>query len=219
MSDKKIERSDYLVFTNVRTYLDAIGYNHTSALTSVNEVMKQMQFFKFIIINATIRKGVIDKTNPSGRLVVVIMSELMTKSSDFQQKIYSQLKGKFKLLLIVANKNNTSVSAASPHTEHKYISAKIKAVIERGKHPYRVLLYQTFIRDVRKHRLVSKHTVCTDKERDHILKTEHLSMDHIPHILYNDPQVIWINGAIGDLIRIDKHKPGGLSIGYRVVIS
>jgi DNA-directed RNA polymerase subunit H len=71
--------------------------------------------------------------------------------------------------------------------------------------------------DVLKHKLVPKHRVLSENEKEELLKKYNVSLDKLPKILITDPVVKALNAKIGDVIEIERDFEGFKSIYYRVV--
>jgi len=71
--------------------------------------------------------------------------------------------------------------------------------------------------DVLKHKLVPKHRILSEKEKEELLKKYNVSLDKLPKILITDPVVKALNAKIGDVIEIERDFEGFKSIYYRVV--
>jgi len=68
--------------------------------------------------------------------------------------------------------------------------------------------------------LVPEHILMSQEEQDEFIETYKLDHEYIfPFIEKNDPQVVWIGGESGDLIKIiNRNEISGLEIKYRKVI-
>ncbi len=68
-----------------------------------------------------------------------------------------------------------------------------------------------------KHKLVPKHRILSENEKEELLKKYNVSLDKLPKILITDPVVKALNAKIGDVIEIERDFEGFKSIYYRVV--
>ena len=96
----------------------------------------------------------------------------------------------------------------------KFIKAYGKKSID-----FRYLNFNYFKIDPRNHILVDKHRLCSPEEVAKIL--EEYSYDEIhqfPHIYLADPQVVWVDGKVDDVIEITKRRLSGHYIKYRIVV-
>jgi DNA-directed RNA polymerase subunit H (RpoH/RPB5) len=73
--------------------------------------------------------------------------------------------------------------------------------------------------DPRRMIFVPVHEICSKEKITTVMKEEGvLSLHNFPSILLTDPQVFWIGGVVGDLIRITRKEKGGITLAYRHVI-
>lgn len=69
------------------------------------------------------------------------------------------------------------------------------------------------------HKLVPKHEILSEKEKEELLKKYGVTLRQLPRILSSDPVVKSLNAKPGDIIRIRrKSLTAGESIYYRVVV-
>jgi len=73
--------------------------------------------------------------------------------------------------------------------------------------------------DIRKHELVPKHTLLTEKEKEELLKKYNITLKQLPRILASDPVVKILNGQPGDVVKIERKSLTAGQVDYfRVVI-
>lgn len=73
--------------------------------------------------------------------------------------------------------------------------------------------------DVSKHRLVPKHILLNEKEKEEVLKKYGNDLKKFPRILQDDPAIASLNAKPGDIIKIIRECPyTGKNIYYRVVV-
>jgi DNA-directed RNA polymerase subunit H (RpoH/RPB5) len=73
--------------------------------------------------------------------------------------------------------------------------------------------------DISKHKLVPKHTILKDKEKDELLRRYKITLNHLPRMITADPMVKKLDAKVGDVIRIDRtSRTTGKSVYYRVVV-
>lgn len=73
--------------------------------------------------------------------------------------------------------------------------------------------------DISKHKLVPKHTILGDKEREDLLERYKITINHLPRILTSDPMVKNLDAKVGDVIKIERiSTTAGKTIYYRVVV-
>ncbi len=73
--------------------------------------------------------------------------------------------------------------------------------------------------DISKHKLVPKHTILNEKEREELLKKYRINLNQLPRILTSDPMVKKLDAKVGDIIKIERNSPtAGKTTYYRVVV-
>lgn len=73
--------------------------------------------------------------------------------------------------------------------------------------------------DIFKHKLVPKHEILTQKERDQVLTQYKIEPYQLPGIKDSDPAVKAIGARPGDILRIIRKSPtAGIHIAYRYVV-
>ena len=73
--------------------------------------------------------------------------------------------------------------------------------------------------EVEKHRLVPKHVLITEREKEELLQKYGITLRQLPRISIEDPAIKDMNGKIGDVIKIFRNSPtAGESMYYRVVV-
>ena len=73
--------------------------------------------------------------------------------------------------------------------------------------------------DISKHRLVPKHTILSEKDKEELLSRYNINLNQLPRILTSDPQVKVLDAKIGDVIKIEREsETAERSTYYRVVV-
>ena len=110
-------------------------------------------------------------------------------------------------IIIIGNKLSTHVSK-----QINLLSNENKMI-----HSY---VYDIFKIEIPKHSLCSPHSILSKEESDNLLNNElKIKKKNLAKIKINDPQIIWIGGKMGDIIKIERNSEiTGKSIYYRVVI-
>ena len=73
--------------------------------------------------------------------------------------------------------------------------------------------------NITEHRLVPKHVILNEKEKEELLKKYNINLHQLPKILLSDAVISAIGGKIGDVVKImRKSQTAGQSIYYRVVV-
>ncbi|MBT3297589.1 DNA-directed RNA polymerase subunit H [archaeon] len=71
-----------------------------------------------------------------------------------------------------------------------------------------------------KHKLVPKHKILSDKEKEKVLNKYNLTAMELPKILKSDPALEELSPQVGDLVEITRDSSSaGTSIYYRVIIN
>lgn len=72
--------------------------------------------------------------------------------------------------------------------------------------------------DMRKVQGIPRHEICSDEEYAELEKF-YINKENMPKILENDPQALWINAKIGQIVKIiNVSEIAGTAISYRLVI-
>ena len=184
----------YVIYTNVITFLTSIGYTVTDVIEQkqYDEIMKDKEFY------------IVRSDKKENKLSIIIIGMESIKSADIV-KILNSI---------------TYVSDIYTIADYKLSSSIVKKIYEiKGKISYKNIEFTCFLTDIRKHIMTPKHEICSEQEKE-LFKNENyiLSFSNIPYIFDTDPQIIWLNGKIGDLIKITRKKYHGELISYRVVI-
>lgn len=80
-------------------------------------------------------------------------------------------------------------------------------------------LHRDFNIEKSKGSLCSQHVILTDKEAELALYSNLIEKESLPKISEMDPQIIWIGGQPGDVIKITPYSEiTGLTVVYRLVI-
>lgn len=73
--------------------------------------------------------------------------------------------------------------------------------------------------DISKHKLVPKHSILGDAEKQELLKQYNITLNHLPRILLTDPMVKFLDAKVGDVVKISRESPtAGRAVYYRVVV-
>jgi len=74
--------------------------------------------------------------------------------------------------------------------------------------------------DISQHKLVPKHIILTDEQKEDLLKKFNVSLRQLPIIRKGDPVIANIETKLGDVILIKRKSPIlGESEFYRVVVN
>jgi DNA-directed RNA polymerase subunit H len=73
--------------------------------------------------------------------------------------------------------------------------------------------------DISRHKLVPKHIILGDKEREELLKRYKINLNQLPRLLTSDPMVKKLDAKVGDVVKIERESgTAGKTIYYRVVV-
>jgi DNA-directed RNA polymerase subunit H (RpoH/RPB5) len=87
-------------------------------------------------------------------------------------------------------------------------------VINKHSDPVFIYSRKAFLTDIRNNSNAPLHTIVDKSE----IPKEFFNVHELPNIMLTDPQIIWLGGKVGDIIRVDGYdKNTGTTIGYRVV--
>ncbi|HDD70911.1 MAG TPA: DNA-directed RNA polymerase subunit H [Candidatus Woesearchaeota archaeon] len=74
--------------------------------------------------------------------------------------------------------------------------------------------------DVRKHVLVPKHSLISEKEKKSLFEKQGFALENLPCILKSDPAIAELDVKEGDVIKIVRQSPtAGTTTFYRRVIN
>lgn len=99
---------------------------------------------------------------------------------------------------------------------------KLKTHIRKTIHKYdlniSMFLFMHFIMEVNKGPLCAKHTILTKEEARNVCFDLMIHGHKLPAIPIDDPQLIWINAEVNDVIKIEAYSEiTGRAIRYRIV--
>ena len=189
----------YTVYKNLHKYVSVIGYETKDDIKPKEDFNKTMQFHSHIIIRAT-------KTEE--KLYIFLLDEdgFSGKSAEFN-----------KLINIIPEKQADIIMVT-----HKHVGTSVKKFLDnysKKKITVKNLLYDHFKSDLRNNVMVPKHTLCTQEEVDRVMQECHMeSLSSFPSIRKDDPQVLWVNGTVGQVIKCERHMNTGVELYYRVII-
>jgi len=73
--------------------------------------------------------------------------------------------------------------------------------------------------DISKHKLVPKHAILGDADRQELLKRYNITLNHLPRMLITDPMSKVLAAKPGDVVKIVRDSPtAGKAVYYRVVV-
>lgn len=73
--------------------------------------------------------------------------------------------------------------------------------------------------DISKHKMVPKHAILGDAEKQALLERYNITLNHLPRILITDPMAKLLDAKVGDVVKIVRESPtAGKAEYYRVVV-
>ena len=73
--------------------------------------------------------------------------------------------------------------------------------------------------DISEHKLVPKHTILNDKEKEELLRKYKINLNQLPRLITSDPMIKKLNAKVGDVVKIERlSATSGKTIYYRVVV-
>jgi DNA-directed RNA polymerase subunit H (RpoH/RPB5) len=191
---------EYNIYLNVFKYLEVIGMTSDEKERTAEEIQKALQYYMYLSIKAT------NADNDVLYVFIVRDNKYVSKSAEFR-KILNLVKEQVAHVIVISQEG-------LKNSVHKFMVGYTKKKIK-----FKSMLYNHFKVDPRNNILVPKHTLCTDTETKKIMsenKIEHINI--FPKIKSMDPQVIWINGQIGQLVKIERYSLIGTYTYYRVIV-
>lgn len=129
-----------------------------------------------------------------------------TKVSDFKKLLSGITDPEIDVLLV----SKTYIKPAI----QRYVNESAKKKIT-----FKCLLFDNFVVDVRESVLVPKHYLCTSEEQKNIMQENNIpNASLFPRIKHTDPQVIWCNGKVGQMIKIIRNDHVGQTLYYRIIV-
>jgi len=201
----------YEVYKNVFKYIKIKKYNVIEDKTNIDsknlagtpntlkKYTKTIQFHQYVRIKAINEKKEI--------LYVFIIEDpfYVSRVSMFMKLINTITESKCNMLVLSSDEMKKTIK--------KFLGSYKKKDIT-----FRDLGFDYFKIDPRNHILVPLHKLCTPEEVTKILAYHHLDdVSQLPQIKYADPQVVWVDGEIGDVIEIHSSDLNTVSLKYRVV--
>lgn len=205
---------EHNVYTNILAYLDILGFTPINdqnvkeekeslyTVKSKADIVKTLQFYSYVRVKASHKD--------TGKIMytyIIRDNSMVSKSTVFKNNILNTISEKDVLLTIVSREGiKTNVL--------KFVkSYKGKKIILKD------FKYDMFKIDLRDNVMVPKHELCTSSEKKKIMSDNFIMSDtKFPLISKNDPQVMWLGGEPGQLIRITRNDTTGPVLYYRIIV-
>ena len=146
---------------------------------------------------------VIDCDEKNKIIIVAPDDTVISKSVDFR-KMISHIQGDELNITFISP---TGIKSSVLKTIDRY---------EKKKLNIKDFKYSVFKTDIRKNIYVPKHTVVDDEKQ--LLSSLKTNKENLPKIRQDDPQVIWCNANVGQIIKIERIDTVGKLLYYRVVV-
>lgn len=213
------------IYNNIYDFIDK-----NKLVPLFDKIDEPSKFYNEINTNKYVTIPTISKSHPSEKYEEVKNSLNTNKYNDDVKLTYilllhydSEYSSKtpvFKSLINSIKYNNINIIIISKDPLSTHVN---KQVVELSNDTKKIFnyTYDRFKIILYNHVLCSPHTLLSKDEEEYLLKNIlKKKKSHLPKIKLSDPQVIWIGGNIGDIVRIDRDSEiTGKSIYYRVVIN
>lgn len=187
------------IYDNILKFISTRGFKVDTVIEE--DINRSFQFREYIKISA--------KKNDVSLYVILtsVDNSVVSKLIEFK-KIINSIKDKNPIIIFISEKGiKPSVD------KHVNILKRTKNITVQN------LLYSHFKVDPRDNVLVPKHILCTEEEKRTIMKDNSIEEDSLfPVIRQNDPQVIWLGGQPGQLVKIIRRDVTGEVLYYRIII-
>jgi DNA-directed RNA polymerase subunit H (RpoH/RPB5) len=203
-----IRSIEYTIYGNLLKWADIIGYryvgeeNEDGIKKEKKDLIKTLQFYSYIKIKT------VAKENEKEIMYIFLISDsvLVSKSLEFK-KLLNTIPDKEAHVVIVSREG---IKTPVKKFMNNYTKKNIKI---------KNLLYSNFKVDVRDNIMVPAHILCTIDETKKAMEDNKIeSLIHFPKIKLTDPQVLWVGGKPGQLIKIIRKDVTGETLYYRVIV-
>lgn len=192
--------TELVIYKNLLKYIDIIGYEPVEEKEfDKKDLIKTLQFYSYLHI-----KAVDKKENP---LHVFLISDpaIVSKSKEFK-----------KILRLVPEKKAEVVIVSGTGLKST-VRKMIKGYDDKDL-VIRDLLFDHFKFDLRNNVMVPKHEICTPEETARVLEDNKIDFSDLPKIKHTDPQILWIGGLPGQLVKVYRRDVTGTVLYYRFVV-
>jgi len=190
---------EYSVYSNLYTYLKVIGFTPVEAIKTRSDFVNTVQFYSHIKIKAL-------KDKLPLYIFLAVDEKYTSRSAECVRLLNMVEEKEARVIIVGRNDIKPSVKKAI----HKYTKKKID-VFTYTFTPFKV--------DPRQCSMVPVHKLCTDEETKQILLDNHISLNQLPKIKKADPQVIWVGGSVGQVVKIIRNNVTSMDVYYRVIIA
>lgn len=206
-----IRSIEFTIYGNLFKYIDIIGFTpvlensgdeNVGVKKEKKDLIKTLQFYSYVKIKA------VDKKNKNVVMYVFLVSDstFVSKSLEFK-KLLNTIPDK-KAHLVVVSKDGIKTPVKKFLLKYKKKTLWVKN-----------LLYANFKVDVRNNVMVPLHKLCTFEETEKAMKDNKIeTLMQFPKIKHEDPQVLWVGGQPGQLIKVVRRDVTGEVLYYRVIM-
>lgn len=156
-------------------------------------------------------------------LIVKVHKNNNDKKRKFLEKYLDEVNKNKSRIVKILNADKTTIEAILITKKEltTYCVRGIKSKNDKIKLIVQNYLHRHFLVEMSKGPLCGLHTVLSKQEADYLCSQQIMSSrSKLPHILVSDPQLVWCNAKIGDIIKININTElTGKGIQYRVVAS
>lgn len=216
LEDKIIDNNKFYEIINSNKYIKIIALSNDYTDTEKNMIKENIQIFSLYknkdsyTINDIKKKHNI--TDTIQKITVIL---LLHDESDYDSKTAN-----FKALINTIRYPNSNVITISKDSLSTHVNKQIVELSNETKKIFSYT-YDKFKFIVNNHVLCSPHSILNKDEEynllNNILKKK---KSNLPKIKISDPQIIWIGGEIGNIVKIERDSEvTGKSLYYRVIIN
>ena len=187
------------IYRNVLKFISTRGFEIDIAIEE--DINRSFQFREYIKISA--------KKNDESLYVILtsVDNSVVSKLIEFK-KIINSIKDKNPIIIFISEKG-----IKSSVDKHVKLLKRTKNIKIQN------LLYSHFKVDPRDNVLVPKHILCTEEEKRIVMEDNSIEDEMLfPVIRQNDPQVIWLGGEPGQLVKIIRRDVTGEVLYYRIIV-
>lgn len=202
---------EYTIYDNLFEYIDIIGFKpvlgdndekDATVKKEKKDLIKTLQFYSYVKIKA------LNKEDSNVVMYVFLISDsiFVSKSLEFKKLLNTIPEKKAHLVIVSKGGIKTPVK--------KFLAKYTKKTLL-----VKNLLYVNFKVDVRKNVMVPLHKLCTLEETKKAMKDNKIeNLNEFPKIKSFDPQVLWLGGEPGRLIKVVRRDVTGEVLYYRVIV-
>lgn len=206
-----IRSIEFTIYNNLFKYIDIIGFTpvledngekNVDVKKEKKDLIKTLQFYSYVKIKA------VNKKDKDDVMYVFLVSDstLVSKSLEFK-KLLNTIPDK-KAHLVIVSKDGIKTPVK------KFLLKYTKKMLL-----VKNLLYANFKVDVRNNVIVPLHKLCTWEETKKVMHDNKIeTLMQFPKIKHTDPQVLWVGGQPGQLIKVVRRDVTGEVLYYRVIV-